>query len=154
MRKYGYLNRDSYWIFFFTPIWCKTLTKCWLYLQNYYLSLQKNIYGYIEPFKGNTKIFIRPGWKINSIDGIITNFHTPRSSLLLLIYTIIGKKKTQELYKYAIEKKIRFFCLRVFFIFFRFLGPGNPWHRAVTKFCSSWTDSQPVSFVFDLFRVF
>ena len=73
------------------------------------LESSKNIYGYIEPFKGNTKIFIRPGWKINSIDGIITNFHTPRSSLLLLIYTLIGKKKTQELYKYAIEKKIRFF---------------------------------------------
>ncbi len=73
------------------------------------LESSKNIHGYIKPFQANTNIFIRPGWKINSIDGIITNFHTPRSTLLLLIYTLIGKRRTQQLYKYAVEKKIRFF---------------------------------------------
>ncbi len=65
--------------------------------------------GKIKPFNGETNIFIKPGWKINSIDGIITNFHLPKSTLLLLIYALIGKKKTMELYNFAIQNKMRFF---------------------------------------------
>ena len=69
------------------------------------LESSKNANGYIKPFKADTNIFITPEWKINSVDGIITNFHTPRSTLLLLIYALIGKKKTLELYNFAIKKK-------------------------------------------------
>ena len=58
------------------------------------LESSKDKNGFIKPFNANTNIFIRPGWKINSVDGIITNFHTPRSTLLLLIHTLIGKKNT------------------------------------------------------------
>lgn len=65
--------------------------------------------GEVNPFKGETNIFIKPGWNINSIDGLITNFHTPKSTLLAIIFTMIGEKKTKELYKFAIRKKLRFF---------------------------------------------
>ncbi len=65
--------------------------------------------GEMKPFDGETNIFIKPGWKINSIDGIITNFHLPKSTLLLIIYALIGKNRTKELYDFAIKNKLRFF---------------------------------------------
>ena len=73
------------------------------------LESSKNNTGVIKPFKGETDIFIRPGYNINTIDGIITNFHTPKSTLLLLIFSLIGKKATLNLYRFAIRRKLRFF---------------------------------------------
>ncbi len=73
------------------------------------LESSKSTDGFIKPFKGKTNIFIKPGWNINSVDGIITNFHTPKSTLLLIIYTLIGRQKTLNLYNFAIKKKLRFF---------------------------------------------
>ena len=73
------------------------------------LESSKDETGHIKPFKADTNIFIKPGWKINTIDGIITNFHTPRSTLLLLVFAIIGKRKTHQLYNFAVKKKMRFF---------------------------------------------
>jgi len=73
------------------------------------LESSKDKHGFITPFDGSTNIFIKPGYKVNTIDGLITNFHTPRSTLLLLIYSLIGKKKTDDLYNFAIKKKLRFF---------------------------------------------
>ena len=63
----------------------------------------------LKLFCGETNIFIKPGWNINTIDALITNFHTPKSTLLLLVYAIIGKERTQSLYNFAIKNKIRFF---------------------------------------------
>ena len=73
------------------------------------LESSKDSKGYISPYKGETNIFIKPGWEINSVDGLVTNFHTPKSTLLLLIFTLIGKKKTMRLYDFAIKNKLRFF---------------------------------------------
>ena len=73
------------------------------------LESSKNSSGIVLPFKGETDIFIKPGWKINSVDGLITNFHTPKSSLLAIIYSLIGERKTRKLYKFAVNKKLRFF---------------------------------------------
>ncbi len=73
------------------------------------LESSKNSNGQILPFKGETKIFLKPGSQINTVDGIITNFHTPRSSLLLLVFALLGKNKTLELYNYAIKNRLRFF---------------------------------------------
>ncbi len=73
------------------------------------LESSKDQTGLIKPFFGETNIFIKPGSKINTINGLITNFHTPRSSLLLLVIALLGKKKTKNLYKFAIKKKLRFF---------------------------------------------
>ena len=72
------------------------------------LEASKDKNGKILPFEGETDIFIKPGWKVNTIDALITNFHTPKSSLLLLVYAIFGKKKIREVYDYAVKKKMRF----------------------------------------------
>ena len=73
------------------------------------LESSKDREGKVKAFDGETNIYIKPGWKINTIDALITNFHTPKSTLLLLIYAILGKKRTQEIYKFAIKNKMRFF---------------------------------------------
>ena len=73
------------------------------------LESSKDENGLIKEFNGETDIFLKPGSNINSVDGLITNFHTPKSTLLLLVYAFIGKQKTKKLYKYAIKKKLRFF---------------------------------------------
>ena len=73
------------------------------------LESSKDPEGKVKAFDGETNIYIKPGWKINTIDALITNFHTPKSTLLLLIYAILGKKRTQEIYKFAIKNKLRFF---------------------------------------------
>ena len=58
---------------------------------------------------GETDIFIYPGFDFKIVDAMITNFHLPKSSLLLLVAAFISKKRMFELYDYAIEKKYRFF---------------------------------------------
>ena len=73
------------------------------------LESSKNSYGQIIPFKGETNIFLKPGCLINTVDGIITNFHTPKSSLLLLVFALLGKEKTLNLYDYAIKNRLRFY---------------------------------------------
>jgi S-adenosylmethionine:tRNA ribosyltransferase-isomerase len=56
-----------------------------------------------------TNIFLYPGKEVLSIEGLITNFHLPESSLLMLVSALIGRKKTLELYQHAIDQKYRFF---------------------------------------------
>ncbi|MFL2679053.1 MAG: tRNA preQ1(34) S-adenosylmethionine ribosyltransferase-isomerase QueA [Alphaproteobacteria bacterium] len=73
------------------------------------LESSKNFDGSIRAFYGETDIFIKPGDNIDTIDGLITNFHTPKSTLLVLIYAILGMEKTKKLYDFAIKKKLRFF---------------------------------------------
>ncbi|WP_408096911.1 tRNA preQ1(34) S-adenosylmethionine ribosyltransferase-isomerase QueA [Peredibacter sp. HCB2-198] len=57
----------------------------------------------------STSIFLHPGKEVHSIDAMVTNFHLPESSLLMLVSALIGREKTLEIYKIAIEKKYRFF---------------------------------------------
>jgi S-adenosylmethionine:tRNA ribosyltransferase-isomerase len=57
----------------------------------------------------STDIFLYPGKEVHSIEGLITNFHLPKSTLLMLVSTIIGREKALELYKVAVENKYRFF---------------------------------------------
>lgn len=57
----------------------------------------------------NVNIFIYPGYKFKFIDAMITNFHLPKSTLLMLVSAFIGRKKTLELYQKAIRLKYRFF---------------------------------------------
>jgi S-adenosylmethionine:tRNA ribosyltransferase-isomerase len=56
-----------------------------------------------------TNIFLYPGKEVKSINGLITNFHLPESSLLMLVSAIIGREKTLQLYKHAIDQQYRFF---------------------------------------------
>ncbi|MGK7881227.1 MAG: tRNA preQ1(34) S-adenosylmethionine ribosyltransferase-isomerase QueA [Crocosphaera sp.] len=60
-------------------------------------------------FRGKTDIFIYPGYSWRVIDGLITNFHLPKSSLLMLVSALIGRERLLELYQIAIEEKYRFY---------------------------------------------
>lgn len=57
----------------------------------------------------STQIFLHPGKEVHSIDGLVTNFHLPKSTLLVLVSSLIGREKTLALYKDAIDKSYRFF---------------------------------------------
>jgi S-adenosylmethionine:tRNA ribosyltransferase-isomerase len=57
----------------------------------------------------HTQIFLHPGVEVKSIDGLITNFHLPESTLLMLVSSLIGREKTLELYQLAVKEKYRFF---------------------------------------------
>ncbi|MCK9352148.1 MAG: tRNA preQ1(34) S-adenosylmethionine ribosyltransferase-isomerase QueA [Candidatus Paceibacterota bacterium] len=58
---------------------------------------------------GETRLFIRPGYKFRFVDGMITNFHVPKSSLLMLVSAFVGREKLLELYQEAMRKNFRFF---------------------------------------------
>ena len=76
---------------------CRTLESVWAK------------YGKIVPCSGNTSIFIYPGIELKAIDGLITNFHLPESTLIMLIAAFYGYDKTMAAYKVAVEEKYRFF---------------------------------------------
>ena len=76
---------------------CRTLESVWAR------------YGKIVPCSGNTSIFIYPGIALHAIDGLITNFHLPESTLIMLIAAFYGYDKTMAAYKVAVEQKYRFF---------------------------------------------
>ncbi len=63
----------------------------------------------LSPFQGKTDAFIYPGYSWQIIDGLITNFHLPRSSLLMLVSALIGRERLLSLYQKAIEQKYRFY---------------------------------------------
>ena len=66
-------------------------------------------YGKVRKFNEYTDIFIYPGFKFNVVDKLLTNFHLPKSSLLILVSAFAGKNKIFELYNFAIKNKMRFF---------------------------------------------
>ena len=72
-------------------------------------SISKANRGVLKPFIGETDIFIYPGFKFTVADALITNFHLPRSTLLLLVSAFGGYEKIQKAYEYAIRKKYRFY---------------------------------------------
>ena len=63
----------------------------------------------ILPGNQTTDIFIKEGFKFNVVNALVTNFHLPQSSLLMLVSAFAGKELIFSAYKYAIEKKLRFF---------------------------------------------
>lgn len=65
--------------------------------------------GELQPWSGETDIFIKPGFRFNVIDGLLTNFHLPRSTLLVLVRTLGGDKLMKRAYEAAIEEEYRFF---------------------------------------------
>ncbi len=65
--------------------------------------------GQVVPQSGNTSIFIYPGYEFKTVDCLITNFHLPKSTLVMLVSAFAGREKTLELYRLAVEEKYRFF---------------------------------------------
>jgi S-adenosylmethionine:tRNA ribosyltransferase-isomerase len=65
--------------------------------------------GELQPYSGNTNIFIYPGYQWQVVDGLITNFHLPGSSLMMLVSAAIGRQRLLDLYQIAIEERYRFY---------------------------------------------
>ncbi len=65
--------------------------------------------GTVKPFAGDTQIFIFPGYRIRSIDALITNFHLPESTLLMLVSAFAGKDRIFAAYRHAVDQQYRFF---------------------------------------------
>ena len=65
--------------------------------------------GFVKEIEGDTSIFIYPGYKFKCIDALITNFHLPESTLLMLVSALAGKDYIMKAYKEAVEQKYRFF---------------------------------------------
>ena len=65
--------------------------------------------GFVRPVKADTDIFIYPPYKFKCVDALITNFHLPKSTLVMLVSAFSSREKTLELYNLAVEKGYRFF---------------------------------------------
>ncbi|MCY1171980.1 S-adenosylmethionine:tRNA ribosyltransferase-isomerase [compost metagenome] len=65
--------------------------------------------GVIRPFEGDTAIFITPGYRFNGIDGLVTNFHLPRSTLFMLVSALMGTERMQAAYAHAVRDGYRFY---------------------------------------------
>ncbi len=65
--------------------------------------------GVVHAGSGNTSIFIYPGYKFKAIDGLITNFHLPESTLLMLVSALAGKENIMRAYEEAVKERYRFF---------------------------------------------
>lgn len=65
--------------------------------------------GIIQPFEGDTDIFITPGYSFRAIDGLITNFHLPKSTLFMLVSALMGLDTMKSAYSHAIAKGYRFY---------------------------------------------
>ena len=65
--------------------------------------------GVIQPKRGDTSIFITPGYHFKAVNALITNFHLPESTLLMLISAFMGKEEAMRVYRIAVEKQYRFF---------------------------------------------
>ena len=65
--------------------------------------------GLIQPFEGDTAIFITPGYRFKAVDGLMTNFHLPRSTLFMLVSALMGLDVMKSAYAHAIEQGYRFY---------------------------------------------
>jgi S-adenosylmethionine:tRNA ribosyltransferase-isomerase len=65
--------------------------------------------GRLTPFQGETDIFITPGYRFRIVDGLMTNFHLPRSTLFMLVSALMGRERMLALYAHAIAQGYRFY---------------------------------------------
>lgn len=67
------------------------------------------IHGELQPYCGKTNLYIYPGFQWQVVDGLITNFHLPKSSLMMLVSALIGRQRLLDLYEVAINEQYRFY---------------------------------------------
>jgi S-adenosylmethionine:tRNA ribosyltransferase-isomerase len=65
--------------------------------------------GVVRAFEGDTAIFITPGYRFKAIDGLMTNFHLPKSTLFMLVSALMGLDRMQQIYRHAIDNGYRFY---------------------------------------------
>jgi S-adenosylmethionine:tRNA ribosyltransferase-isomerase len=68
-----------------------------------------SIGGTLKPFTGDTDLFITPGFKFNATDALITNFHLPKSTLIMLASALAGRERLLDAYEHAKNENYRFF---------------------------------------------
>ena len=65
--------------------------------------------GHVEAGARDTALFITPGYEFKIVDALVTNFHLPKSTLLMLVSALVGRKRILEAYRHAVESRYRFF---------------------------------------------
>lgn len=65
--------------------------------------------GEVRPWRGETDLFIQPGYRFKSVDALLTNFHLPQSSLLMLVAALAGRDRVLRAYRHAVDNEYRFF---------------------------------------------
>ena len=65
--------------------------------------------GELKPFSGETDLFILPGYSFRTVDALLTNFHLPESSLLMLVAAFAGRERILSAYRHAVRERYRFF---------------------------------------------
>ena len=65
--------------------------------------------GRVQPWTGETDIFIYPGYRFQVVDGLMTNFHLPKSTLIMLVAALMGQARIKQIYAHAIKNRYRFF---------------------------------------------
>ena len=81
--------------------------------------------GELRPYTGYTDIFIYPGYQFQVVDGLITNFHLPRSTLLMLVSALAGQETIAKAYRYAVEQRYRFFSYGDAMLILTLVDHGN-----------------------------
>jgi S-adenosylmethionine:tRNA ribosyltransferase-isomerase len=82
--------------------------------------------GELQPYAGETQIFIFPGYRIRSIDALLTNFHLPESTLLILVSAFAGRERILQAYRHAVEQRYRFFSYGDAMLLFPGAAPSMP----------------------------
>jgi S-adenosylmethionine:tRNA ribosyltransferase-isomerase len=65
--------------------------------------------GEVRPFRGETRLFVRPGYRFRAVDALLTNFHLPESTLLMLVCAFGGMQHVLAAYAHAVRERYRFF---------------------------------------------
>ena len=65
--------------------------------------------GELEPFSGETSLFLKPGYRFRVVDALLTNFHLPESTLLMLVCAFVGYAPVMAAYRHAVRERYRFF---------------------------------------------
>ena len=81
----------------------------WVLHRYVLLNLLLNDEGILQGISGTTQIFIYPGYKFKMIDALVTNFHLPQSTLLMLISALAGREHCLTAYEEAVKERYRFF---------------------------------------------
>jgi S-adenosylmethionine:tRNA ribosyltransferase-isomerase len=64
--------------------------------------------GRLRPGPASTELFIRPGYRFGAVDAVVTNFHVPRSTLIVLVAALVGEMRWKHIYETALERGYRF----------------------------------------------
>ena len=80
----------------------------------------------VEPYSGETNIFITPGYSFGVVDALVTNFHLPQSTLLMLVCAFAGFEEIQRAYRHAVAERYRFFSYGDAMLLYRNATPSMP----------------------------